>query len=147
MLTPTKLDTPCREYMGARDHDGYGLRYVGKRMTRVHRWVMEQIVGSLRRDQLVLHRCDNPPCMRFDHLFVGTHAINNADRAAKGRSAHTGRFPHLTGERHSQAKLTQVQVDEIRRRVAAGEVQRAIAREFAVSPATICLLVSRKNWA
>lgn len=42
----------------------------------------------------VLHRCDNPPCVRVDHLFLGTPADNTADMVAKGR-AH-GRPPKLT---------------------------------------------------
>jgi hypothetical protein len=34
----------------------------------------------------VLHHCDNPPCCEPVCLFLGTHADNNADKAAKGRA-------------------------------------------------------------
>lgn len=34
----------------------------------------------------VLHRCDNPPCFRDEHLWLGTQADNQADMAAKGRA-------------------------------------------------------------
>lgn len=33
----------------------------------------------------VLHRCDNPKCIRVSHLFLGTIADNNHDAKAKGR--------------------------------------------------------------
>lgn len=35
----------------------------------------------------VLHTCDNPPCCEPSHLFVGTQAVNQADKVAKGRQA------------------------------------------------------------
>lgn len=34
----------------------------------------------------VLHRCDNPRCVRPDHLFLGSDADNIADCIAKGRT-------------------------------------------------------------
>jgi hypothetical protein len=55
--------------------------------------------------------------------------------------------PKARGERHSQAKLTEAQVREIRRRVMDGEVQRRLAAEYGVNVATICNIVSGKIWA
>lgn len=56
-------------------------------------------------------------------------------------------LPKARGERHSQAKLTEAQVREIRSRVAAGEVQRRLAAEYGVNVATVCNIVNRKIWA
>jgi|SRR6185295_118289 len=32
-----------------------------------------------------LHKCDNPPCVRFSHLFEGTQKTNLEDMTKKGR--------------------------------------------------------------
>jgi HNH endonuclease len=34
------------------------------------------------------HRCDNPPCVNPEHIFVGSNEDNVADRIRKGRTAH-----------------------------------------------------------
>ena len=38
----------------------------------LHRWVWEQVNGPIPPGMVVMHRCDNPPCFRLDHLMLGT---------------------------------------------------------------------------
>jgi hypothetical protein len=80
-------ETGCRPWMGSRNRKGYG--HVNLYM---HRLAWELVNGPVPSSLLVLHRCDNPPCCNPDHLFLGTHADNAADRTRKGRSRnrHTG---------------------------------------------------------
>lgn len=76
----------CREYQGARTAKGYGRRYIGQhRYQYLHRWVWEQINGPIPEGMLVLHRCDNPPCFLYEHLFLGTVQDNSIDMMSKGR--------------------------------------------------------------
>jgi len=81
------VDTPCDEWDGPRDRDGYGRLSRGR---RAHRVAWEEANGPIPDGMCVLHRCDNPPCRRLDHLFLGTVADNNRDKALKGRAWRAG---------------------------------------------------------
>jgi hypothetical protein len=99
---------------------------------------------------VVLHECDNPPCVRPEHLRAGTQADNVADRVAKNRS-YRGPHPWFVvdnrGERNGQSKLTNVAVEEIRRRSAKGETGASLARAFEVSKPTISMILTGMLWA
>lgn len=131
-LAPQDPVTGCIEWTGFRQPFGHGLiRRDGKNIG-THRLAWELKHGPIPEGLDVLHKCDNPPCCNEDHLFLGTQADNVADRTAKGRTA--------KGETHCRAKLSDVDVSEIRRRLAAREVQRVIASDFGVSVAQISLI-------
>lgn len=75
--------------------DGEILRVAAHRMA----WTLEH--GPIPQGLCVLHRCDNPPCVRPDHLFLGTMADNTHDMMAKGR-AKFGRPPLPTNGQAQQ---------------------------------------------
>ena len=88
-----KVDTSgeCWEWVAARDRTGYGLfkwRHGddGMRNIVAHRASYMLLVGPIPGGMKVLHRCDNRPCVRPDHLFLGTQSDNMLDMSAKGRS-------------------------------------------------------------
>lgn len=95
------------------------------------------------------HKCDYRPCSNPEHLFLGTQLDNVLDCARKGRTnTEPGtRAMHKHGEQHTQAKLTEPQVREIRARAAAAKRCCArLAREYGVSNGLIIMIVKRKIW-
>jgi hypothetical protein len=132
----TKADG-CWRWNG-RGARGYGTFWCDGRYTMAHRMAWRLTKGPIPAGAHVLHHCDTPGCVNPDHLFLGTHADNMADMASKHR------FP--SGERHWWRKLTADQVQQIRSRVAAGAIQRRVARSFGISPATVCMIVARRIW-
>jgi hypothetical protein len=74
----------CWIWQGKKDRCGYGFFIRDKKQIRVHRMVLESIVGPLG-DHLACHKCDVPSCFNPDHLFKGTSKDNHADMVAKGR--------------------------------------------------------------
>lgn len=130
----------CWEWQGWRNVQGYGKVRVGKRARRAHRVVYEDAYGPIPAGLCVLHRCDNPSCVRPDHLFLGTRVDNGADMARKGRQA--------KGKENGRSKLTMEQVIELRRRYRAGEgSQRALAREFGMSRSATQQALLGQTWA
>ena len=102
-LDKTLIGEGCWEYGGKIRTDGYGSVYIhnGTRAgttALAHRVVYEGMVGPIPEGMFLCHHCDNPKCVRPDHIFVGTDADNKADMYAKGRQA--------SGERLPQARRT-----------------------------------------
>lgn len=77
----------CFEWELARDKDGYGVVRRNGRTRRAHREMWEQVHGPIPEGMVLLHSCDNPPCIRLSHLSLGTQAENVADMVAKGRNS------------------------------------------------------------
>jgi hypothetical protein len=76
----------CWLWRGAQRGSGYGGFHWRNISHYAHRKAWELINGPIADGLHVCHHCDNPPCVRPDHLFLGTQADNNHDRDRKGRS-------------------------------------------------------------
>ncbi len=134
----------CWEWQAGSLPDGYGTFHLGGRDRRAHRVAYELRVGVIPAGQHVLHRCDNPSCVNPAHLFLGTHADNMKDMAAKGRGlGHRG----PRGERNARSTLNESQVRAIRWLCEVGNSQRAVSRLFGVSQGHVSDVVNGKRWA
>ncbi len=138
---------------------GYGVARVDHVAWPVHRlsWVMSH--GVIPNGLWVLHRCDNPPCVRPSHLFLGTQSDNMRDMARKGRNpvqrtaAHTARMRAAIrdenrprGSANARARLTDAGVREIRRLRSTGLSQQAIGERIGVSQSAVSHVLRGKTW-
>jgi hypothetical protein len=86
------------------------------------------------------HKCDNPACARFSHLFEGTPKDNTADMLTKGRG---NRAKH---EIHWNAVLTESQVAEIRAKRKLGFKLMELAEQYGVCFGTISKISRKDRW-
>lgn len=138
------MDTACILWEKYKDKDGYGrLTYEGKSV-RAHRLAYAKANGVCIHTLVgvVLHSCDNPPCINPEHLSLGTHQDNVDDMLIKGRQVH--------GDQKVLAVLTEQVVEQARRRHIKGckiHGSTALAREFGVSVSTMCKAMRGETWA
>lgn len=130
----------CWLWRGEITKDGYGRTGAKKDgSTRgAHRIAWELTNGPIPDGLFVLHKCDNPPCVRPEHLFLGTQADNRRDCVAKGRQPR--------GSAARKSSLTEEDVVEIRQRHESGETATSLGACFGVTRANIGYIVKRKTW-
>lgn len=145
-----KRSDGCWEWIGGFTPDGYGKfsltlpRPIGltskdktpQRVYRAPRYSWEIANGPIPDGLFVCHKCDNPKCVRPNHLFLGSQKENRVDAANKKRTA--------WGERSPRAKLTESQVHDIR--ASKDAKLKDLARRHGVSQCTISAILTGKNW-
>lgn len=138
-----KISTPdgCWMWTAYKNRQGYG-KFATKKNIQVlaHRFIWTAMNGPIPGDLVVCHRCDNPSCVRPDHLFLGTSSDNRRDCIQKRRNN------SAKGCRQGHAKITEDDVRAIRRRHATGETQDALAKAFGISQSAVSYIVLRVNW-
>lgn len=134
----------CWPWTGGKFEEGYGGFKVTRpdfaRTLRAHRIAYILANGSIDVNKVVRHTCDNTACCNPAHLIDGTQVQNTADRKERMRCN------HVYGERHPKAKLTADQVDEIRRRLRAGELQEDLAEAYGVHSSSVSAIKTGKTW-
>ena len=106
-LRSIKKDNGCIEYKYSLDQAGYGHICHNGDQLRASRFIWEYNNGKIPNGLLVCHKCDNPPCINIDHLFLGTYKDNNNDMINKNRMP--------LGENRAQSRLSNNNVIEIYR--------------------------------
>jgi hypothetical protein len=76
----------CWEWAAYKNKKGYGQIKIQGKVLGAHRVSWLLAVGEIEAGLCVLHTCDNPKCVRPDHLFLGTNADNVDDKYKKGRA-------------------------------------------------------------
>jgi hypothetical protein len=129
---------PCHLWTGHRQKSGRGQIWVDGTNTLAAR-VAFFLTHNRWPKPCCLHHCDNPTCVRPDHLFEGTKADNATDCKAKGRTR--------KGVRATCVRLDDEAVRRIRERRQAGWTFAELAWSFRVSIASVYRVVARRTWS
>ena len=133
-------DQDCWEWCGTIEKEGYGVFSVNHKQLRVHRFSWEYYNGSIPNNLFVCHKCDNPPCVNPDHLFLGSLQDNEKDKVQKDR--------HVFGSKNGRAVLTEEVIIDI----ITGVLNKTylsiadIVDKYKVNPMMIRYIFRRKNW-
>ncbi len=136
-----KSEDECWEWLGCKDKNGYGQFRVNNKTYKSHRisWILEN--GDIPENYCICHSCDNPLCCNPNHLFLGTHKDNIADRDKKGRQA------IRNGIKNGNHKKIDQEILEIRQKYLTGlYTQKDLAEEYGVSQTQISFIVNKKQW-
>lgn len=117
----------------------YGSLWAQGKRRLAHRisWIITH--GKVGSNDLICHHCDTPPCVRPDHLFMGSPADNAQDAAKKDRT--------LYGSRNPASKLNEISVREIFLQYHEKRISiTRLASSYGVSDRAIFLIVTRKKW-
>lgn len=103
---------------------------------KLSRYLYAKKYGNIPKGKVIRHTCDNRWCVNIDHLIIGTQKQNIQDAVERKRMAQ--------GEKHYCAKLTVVQVKEIKNTPSLSIGQ--LGNKYNVSPTTIYDIRRGKTW-
>jgi len=125
----------CWEWSGSRSQQGYGKFGVKRIPQQAHRISYEIAFGPFDAKMCICHKCDNPPCVRPDHLFLGTHQENTRDMIRKRRMASDG----------LNFKLSASDVLKIKELAERGAIPFDIAKAFLVTRTCVMGILKGKR--
>jgi endogenous inhibitor of DNA gyrase (YacG/DUF329 family) len=141
LLSKITIDpkTNCWVYNGAKQHPaGYRTINIDGKIIQAHRASYEAHVRKLQPSEIILHLCDNPPCINPTHLRAGSHFDNVQDMVSKGRGA--------KGEQRSKLYTTE-DIIKIRQLHKTGEYNyKQLSELFGGSRTQIYSIVLRRSW-
>lgn len=134
----------CWVWLGSKMADGYGSARRNSKTVLAHRLSYELTFGPIPDGLMVCHTCDNKPCVRPDHFFLGTCRDNIQDASRKGRLAcgERGGMQFSPTRKLSKEDVVSIRSEYVPRVVTIKE----LARQYNVSPRTIRAVVAHENW-
>lgn len=139
LLSSIKDVNGCWEWQGARHRQGYGNFPYKRSVHLAHRISWKLFKGEIPINMKVCHKCDNPPCVNPDHLFLGYQKDNVNDMFKKQRKDHKG-------EKHPRVKLTKQQILEIRDLLNRGITQEIICSKYGITNSHVGSIKHRRTW-
>lgn len=133
-----KSPSECWPWLGSVDRDGYGRASLKGKKMLASRLAYILATGKNPEDLLVCHHCDNPPCCNPSHLYAGTKSDNERDKFKRGKTHR--------GEKNPAGKLSEDQVQNIRRLFDKGMTNVAIGKMMGVHHSTISKIRTGGSW-
>jgi hypothetical protein len=96
--------TPCVNWIGAVQGNGYGYMYGNNRKLYAHRKAYEIVNGPIPSGAVIHHRCGNKLCINTDHMELikdeNSHGALHSgfDSVLSERKNHCGRGHEFTEE-------------------------------------------------
>lgn len=141
--TKIDKDSGCWNWIHSTDGGGYGV-FVCEKYGRdkAHRISYIENYGEIPEGLWVLHRCDNPSCVRPDHLFLGTNDDNIEDKVSKNRQS------RLFGEHNGRKILGEDDVKNMRKDYSSGKYSyRTLVEKYGISQTQVARIVKKESWA
>lgn len=135
-----KRPDDCWLFTGRKNQDGYGQIAYQCKTQNANRVSYIIANGPIPKGMVVMHTCDNPPCVNPKHLKIGTQQQNIEDMVSKGRNRNGG-----GGAQNVLSVLTADQRAEIRKKFTGIKGQKsAMALEYGCCVQTICNVLLSK---
>lgn len=129
-----RYDSQCWEWAGSFVSKGYGKITKEGKSYGAHRISYTIFHGPIPDGLQVLHKCDNPPCVNPEHLFMGTAMDNTRDMMLKDR--HKGPI----------RKLLVRDVIAIKLLIAQGVPYKKISASYGISRCHVSEIKHGKVW-
>lgn len=140
------ITTPCQLSTYAPNSDGYAhieKLVNGRRKSIKHHRLVYAAFHRMGIEEMknfvVMHKCDNRLCINPEHLMLGTVAMNNKDKLAKGKN-----IGFALGNKVGATKMTAEKANELRAEVNASH--KTLAEKYGISVGLVSMIINGKRW-
>ena len=132
-------ESGCIIWTGATTKGGYGAITIDNKNLAAHRVAFQEANGVIDEGLQVNHTCDIRCCINPRHLYQGTQSDNMKDKFKRNRH-------DMKGEKHPFSKLTEIDVQNIKKKLILGKLHKDIAKEYNVSRGCISYISRGDTW-